>query len=102
MKELLHPCWGGLFFCIGVAAAAGMFATLFFALGRRPRRFTLYDRFEVGSADFLRGLSGLLNLPLLSGGSTRLLNNGDQIFPAILDALRQAERSINFMTYIWE
>ena len=46
-------------------------------------------------------MSGLLNEPLQSGGTVRLLNNGDQIFPALLDALRGAERTINFMTYIW-
>jgi cardiolipin synthase A/B len=32
----------------------------------------------------------------------RLLNNGDEFLPAILAALRGAERSINFTTYIWE
>ena len=41
MRELLHPWWGALFFCIGVAAVVGAFATMFLALGRRPRRFTL-------------------------------------------------------------
>jgi len=102
MKELLHPWWGALFFVIGVLAVVGAFATLFLAMGRRPRRFTLENRFEVGSKKFLEGVSGLLNVPLQSGGTAKLLNNGDEIFPAILDALRAAERTINFMTYIWE
>jgi cardiolipin synthase len=102
MTELLHPWWGAVFFAIGVAAAAGGFATMFLALGRRPRRFTLVDRFPVGSDQFLAGVSGLLNVPLQEGGTAGLLNNGDEIFPAILSALRQAERTINFMTYIWE
>ena len=102
MKELLHPWWGALFFFIGVAAVAGAFATLFMTMGRRPRRFSLENPFPVGSKRFLEGVSGLLNVPLQSGGTARLLNNGDEIFPAILEALRGAERSINFMTYIWE
>jgi len=102
MTELLHPWWGALFFAIGVAAVVGGFATMFLALGRRPRRFTLADRYPVGSERFLQGVAGLLNAPLQQGGTARLLNNGDEIFPAILDACRGAERTINFMTYIWE
>jgi cardiolipin synthase len=102
MSELLHPWWGALFFVIGVLAVVGAFATLFMAMGRRPRRFSLENRFEVASKKFLEGVSGLLNVPLQSGGTAKLLNNGDEIFPAILDALRAAERTINFMTYIWE
>jgi cardiolipin synthase len=102
MRELLDPWWGALFFCIGVVAVLGAFATMFLAMGRRPRRFTLENRFEVGSKKFLEGVSGVLNVPLQSGGTARLLNNGDEIFPAILQALREAERTINFMTYIWE
>jgi cardiolipin synthase A/B len=102
MSELLHPWWGAVFFTIGVFAVLGAFATLFMAMGRRPRRFTLENRHEVASRRFLEGVSGLLNVPLQSGGTARLLNNGDEIFPAILEALREAERTINFMTYIWE
>ena len=102
MIEILDPWWGALFSAIGVAAVAWLFATLFLAMGRRPRRFSIYTRPPAGSVRFLQDLSGLLNVPLMQGGTARLLNNGDEIFPAILDALRGAERSINFMTYIWE
>jgi cardiolipin synthase len=102
MRELVYPWWEAVFFFIGVAAVVGAFATLFLALGRRPRRFTLENRFPPGSKRFLDGVSGMLNVPLQTGGTARLLNNGDEIFPAILEALRGAERTINFMTYIWE
>jgi cardiolipin synthase A/B len=102
MSELLHPWWGAVFFTIGVFAVLGAFATLFMAMGRRPRRFTLENRHEVASRRFLEGVSGLLNVPLQTGGTARLLNNGDEIFPAILEALAEARRTINFMTYIWE
>ncbi len=96
------PWWISLFFVVGVLATVWAFATMFLALGRRPRRLTVYSRPAAGSARFLESLSGLLNEPLQSGGTARLLNNGDQIFPAILEALRGAEKTINFMTYIWE
>jgi len=35
------------------------------------------------------------------GGTARLLNNGDEFFPALLSAIRGAKRSINFVVYIW-
>ncbi len=95
------PWWISLFFVVGVLATLWAFATMFLALGRRPRRLTIYDRPPAGSARFLESVSGLLNEPLQNGGTVRLLNNGDQIFPAMLGALRNAQRTINFMTYIW-
>jgi len=96
------PWWISLFFIVGVLATMWAFATMFLALGRRPRRLTVYSRPAAGSSRFLESLSGMLNEPLQSGGTARLLNNGDQIFPAILKALQGAEKTINFMTYIWE
>lgn len=96
------PWWVSLFFVIGVLATVSVIVSLFFALGRRPRRFTLYVHPDVTSEPFLQGVSGMVNAPLQEGGTARLLNNGVEIFPALLDALRKAERSINFMTYIWE
>jgi cardiolipin synthase len=102
MMELLVPWWEAILVALGVGALGWAFATMFTALGRRPRRFTLEHRFPVGSDPFLQGVSGVLNVPLQQGGTAKLLNNGDEIFPAILAALREAERTINFMTYIWE
>ncbi|HYJ79526.1 MAG TPA: hypothetical protein VEW03_08005, partial [Longimicrobiaceae bacterium] len=96
------PWWLLFFFVVGVLATLSALVSLFSALGRRPRRFTLYEHPEVDSEEFLLGISGTVNAPLQSGGSARLLNNGVEIFPALLEAFRRAERSINFMTYIWE
>jgi cardiolipin synthase len=86
----------------GGAAAATVLSKLFMAWGRRPTRFELTGAPPVGSTDFLLGISGSVNAPLKSGGTARVLNNGVEIFPAILDAIRNARRTINFMCYIWE
>jgi cardiolipin synthase len=37
----------------------------------------------------------------LSGNRVKALQNGDQIFPAMLDALRGARETITFETYIY-
>ena len=62
------PWWISVFFVVGVLATVWAFATMFLALGRRPRRLTVYDRPPAGSARFLESVSGLLNEPLQSGG----------------------------------
>src|SRR4051794_41980557 len=44
----------------------------------------------------------MLNVPLLRGGTATILQNGDQFYPAMLEALRNARDSINFEVYIYE
>jgi cardiolipin synthase A/B len=50
---------------------------------------------------FARELSVLLGPPLVGGNRIRVLRNGDEIFPMMLDAIRGAKRSINFESYIY-
>lgn len=103
MSALLgQPWWLLLFAALGVLALATAVGSLFFSLGRRPKKFSLNLAPAVHTADFVRGIAGAVNAPLLEGGTARLLNNGVEIFPALLEALQRAERSINFMVYIWE
>ncbi|MFD0727546.1 phospholipase D-like domain-containing protein [Lysobacter brunescens] len=65
----------------------------------------LERRIEHGSTvrdpQFRREMSVMLGPGLLPGNHVRDLQNGDDIFPAMLDAIRAAERSINFETYIY-
>ena len=56
----------------------------------------------VDSDDFHLAVAGLVNAPLRQGGEATILNNGNAFFPAMLEAIREAQRSINFMVYIWE
>ena len=51
---------------------------------------------------FILSVSGSVNGPLRSGGSARILNNGSEIVPALLQAIRGAQQSVNFAAYIWE
>lgn len=87
---------------VGALAVSSAILTLFFTFGRRPGRFTITERPSVGDEDFLVGVAGTMNAPLQSGGEAVLLNNGVEIFPAILRAIREAEHNVNFMCYIWE
>ena len=57
---------------------------------------------EPGSEGFLTLAAGFLNCPVYRGGRIELLQNGDRFYPAMLQALRQAQDTINFEVYIFE
>lgn len=96
------PWWVLGLMLIGLVATLTALVTLFFALGRRPGKAWATEIPEVNSREFLVGISGIVNSPLQKGGSIELLNNGDEIFPSMLEAIRGAKRTVNFSAYIWE
>jgi cardiolipin synthase A/B len=55
----------------------------------------------LSDAAFARELGVLLGPPFLDGNRVTTLLNGDEIFPAMLAAIRSAEISITFETYIY-
>lgn len=95
-------------FIVNALAVVGAFAivsvaiSLFSKLGRRPGTLHAEDVPRVGSADFLAALAGAVNGTVQRGGDAILLNNGDELMPALLRDVQEARRSINFMVYIWE
>ncbi|MEX2627780.1 MAG: phospholipase D-like domain-containing protein [Ilumatobacteraceae bacterium] len=48
-----------------------------------------------------RVLEALLGVPATEGNAVTLLRNGDRIFPAMLTAIREAERSIDLLTFVY-
>jgi cardiolipin synthase len=48
-----------------------------------------------------RRLEGLLGVPASEGNEITLLRNGDEIFPAMLQAIRCADRTIDFLTFVY-
>ncbi len=48
-----------------------------------------------------RRLEGLLGIPASEGNELTVLRNGDQIFPAMLEAIRACERTIDFLTFVY-
>jgi cardiolipin synthase len=100
IRELLPWIIG--FAAFGLFAFCSIIAALFFGWGRRPRRVHATATPPVESADFLSAIGGAVNGVAQKGGSAELLENGDAFFASILDAIRAARRSVNFMVYIWE
>ena len=96
------PWWVNTLVVIGVIAVASVILTLFSSLGRRPQVVLATEAPPVDSAEFLLSLAGTINSPIQKGGTIRLLNNGDEVFPALLRAIAGARHSVNVSVYIWE
>ncbi len=88
------------------AAAVGGFATLFIARNFFPNEKKIRHRvtadYAAGDEVFARTMGHLLGPPLVSGNKVTPLENGDEIFPAMLAAIRAAERTITFENFLWK
>ena len=60
------------------------------------------DHSTSGEHDYQRrALECLTGVPAAGGNDITILRNGDEIFPAMLDAINEAERSIDFLTFVY-
>ncbi len=57
---------------------------------------------SVGQPSFVRAMEAHTLSGLVDGNRVTLLLNGDEIFPAMLAAIREARRTITFANYIYE
>ena len=48
-----------------------------------------------------RTLEGVVGIPATEGNRVTVLHNGCEIFPAMLDAIRGAEQTIDFLTFVY-
>src|SRR5689334_4805121 len=58
-------------------------------------------RYGIGDPQFRRELGAMLGPAIVDGNRVENLENGAEIFPAMLAAIRGAQVSINFETYIY-
>lgn len=61
----------------------------------------LCDTDEQRVAAYRRRLEALLGIPATEGNALTVLRNGDEIFPAMLEAVRAAERTVDFLTFVY-
>ncbi|KGM53399.1 cardiolipin synthetase [Lysobacter daejeonensis GH1-9] len=72
-----------------------------FATPEKKLERRILHRYNVADPQFRREMSVLLGPSILPGNQIVDLENGEQIFPAMLDAIRSARRTITFETYIY-
>ena len=96
------PHWMTL---LGTAAAGGA-ATLFIARNFFPMekkvRHKITADYAVGDEVFVRTMGQMLGPPLLGGNNVTVFENGEQIFPAMLEGIRSAQRTITFENFLWK
>jgi cardiolipin synthase len=77
------------------------FLALNFMPSEKQIETQLQRQYDVHDAQFRRSMGVLLGPPIIEGNHVEALLNGDQIFPAMLAAIRSARHSITFETYIY-
>ena len=71
--------------------------------GEKQVRYELDQRLDVSAPAFIDSMGNLLGPQLLGGNEITAYQNGDQIFPPMLEVIRAAHKTITFETYIyWE
>ncbi|MGZ8358103.1 MAG: cardiolipin synthase [Telluria sp.] len=61
----------------------------------------LIREYNTADPQFRRSMGVLLGPPIIEGNKVQVLLNGDQIFPEMLKAIREAKQTITFETYIY-
>ena len=77
------------------------FLALNFMPSEKQIETQLIRQYDVHDAQFRRSMGVLLGPPIIEGNRVEALLNGDQIFPSMLAAVRGAQKSITFETYIY-
>jgi cardiolipin synthase len=84
-----------------LATAAATVVVLNFTTGEKKIEESIPRLYGVTDPQFERAMGVLLGPPIASGNRYQALRNGDEIFPAMLAAIRGARRTITFETYIY-
>src|SRR5689334_22269145 len=93
-------------FWIAIAATValtivGVLVAVNLSSGEKRIQQVVKGGYGVEDPRFLHVVGVLLGPPVVGGNRYRVLRNGDEIFPAMLDAIAGAKRSISFETYIY-
>jgi cardiolipin synthase A/B len=94
-----HAAWAG-----GLAAGAAAWYASESLRHRREQRHGYELRggaVHVGSDDFLYACEALTGAPVSYGNDLEVLVNGDEIFPAFLETIAGAQRTVNLETYVY-
>jgi cardiolipin synthase A/B len=93
-----------------LVALGASLATLILALvvanltsSEKKIQYQIEHLYGVDDAQFARAVGSLLGPGLVDGNRVDVLSNGREIFPAMLEAINKAERTVCFETFIyWE
>jgi len=102
----LHQRWWKLALVewIGLTLAFLVIVLIFclFFIRRHSLEYRLDHTFTVRDPEFFGSALALSDPVPIAGNKIELLANGDQYFPAMLQAIHSARKTVNFATYIFE
>ena len=111
IRRVLRAWWAWLAVAIALqwtghwAFAIALGAVAFFqyhtSSETHPAVFPLEADLDVDSKEFQNTIEGVTGMPFVPGNRVTIYNNGDEFYPAMLDALEAAERSITMEQYIY-
>lgn len=85
----------------GVVAGAVCFVLYHTSPGSHPAMYALEPDFDTESSEFRATMAGATGTPLVNGNRVDIYNNGDEFYPAMLDAIESANASISMEQYIF-
>jgi cardiolipin synthase A/B len=86
---------------VALAGMLAAFLVMNFAMPEKRIKQSLEHQYGVADPQFRHELGTLLGPPILDGNVSVNLENGNEIFPEMLDAIRGARHTITFETYIY-
>ena len=91
-----------VWFAAGLATALVLtLVVVNLSLGEKKIDRQLRRHYGSGDAQFEYEMGTLLGPPIISGNRYKTLLNGDQIFPAMLQAIASAKQTVTFESYIY-
>jgi cardiolipin synthase len=90
--------WHWTFVVLGVAMLLGAY---FWYVSARIVQEPMRIDFGPSDPSFVAAMGPLLGADFSGGNSVETLINGDNFFPPMLEAIREAKKSITLETYIW-
>lgn len=85
-----------------VRTALGLMTLVLLAACARVHPHILVPPLALGEPSFFPTMEAVTSSPIVGGNSVTILLNGEQIFPAMLEAIRQARRTITYAQYSYE
>jgi cardiolipin synthase A/B len=86
----------------GLLALAAAALACCIAACARPYPHVVFPSMAVGEPSFFPTLEAYAQAPIVAGNRVDILLNGDQIFPAMLKAVRSAAKTVNYAQYTYE
>lgn len=86
--------------CLGFLAVVLLFCL--FVLRRHSLEYHLEHTFAVRDPEFFGSALALSDPVAIGGNKIEMFANGDEYFPAMLQAIRSAQQTVNFAAYIFD